>query len=106
MNYLLHGSCLLVYVLRHYHLQRAGADAVVQRRREYRDLAIGGDGEALGASRLDPDFACAERVEVVCLAQATEECAQGQPQKPQTPRAVCDVEAQVACVQTRARAQL
>src|SRR5215207_11511638 len=101
-----HSSLITHHFLRNYHLQSAGADAVVERRREHRDLAVGGDGDALGAARLDPDFSRAERVEVVCLAQAAEERAEGEAQQTQAPGAVRHVEAQASGVQARARAQL
>src|SRR5215203_5168226 len=102
----LHHLLFTIHFIRNYHLQSAGADAVVERRREHRDLAVGGDRDALGAACIDPDFSRAERVEVVRLAQAAEERDEGKAKQTEAPRAVRDVKAQPSRIEARARAEL
>src|SRR5256714_7869445 len=101
-----HSSLITHHFLRNDDPQRARKDSVVERRRHHVDLAVRGDGQALGPPGLDPNLLRAERVEVLRLPQPTEERAHGEPQKAEAARAVRDVEAQASGVEALARADL
>src|SRR5437763_4340013 len=97
-----HHSSLL---FRYKHAQRTGAHAIVERRLDDGDLAVGGDAQA-SAARLDEDLAGAERVEIFRFAQATKERAQGERKQPPASRLVRHVQTEQASVEPQARADL
>src|SRR5439155_14065708 len=84
------------------HLQRTGADAVLERHIERRDLAIGRDQQAFVAA-LDAQLARGARLEVARLVQPAEERAQREQHQARAPMALRDVDAQHAAVEALAQ---
>ena len=88
----------LVDGLRYYDPQSAGSDAVVERRAHDVDFAVSCDAEP-SAARLDPNFLCAERIEIFGLTQSPHERAEGETHESPAPDIARQVKTQLAGVE-------